>query len=78
MERSGAGAVSKPSRWLCLSIPSSSAGIYGVRNTMMPKLIRGDDRAETEATARQILERVGLGHRLDHKLVRSPAESSSG
>ena len=37
-------------------------------NTMMPKLIRGDDRAETEATARQILERVGLGHRLDHKV----------
>jgi lipoprotein-releasing system ATP-binding protein len=37
-------------------------------NTMMPKLIRGDDRAETEATARQILERVGLGHRLEHKV----------
>ena len=37
-------------------------------NTMMPKLIRGDDRAETEATARQILERVGLGHRMDHKV----------
>jgi lipoprotein-releasing system ATP-binding protein len=37
-------------------------------NTMMPKLIRGDDRTETEATARQILERVGLGHRLDHKV----------
>jgi lipoprotein-releasing system ATP-binding protein len=37
-------------------------------NTMMPKLIRGDDRAATEATARQILERVGLGHRLDHKV----------
>jgi len=37
-------------------------------NTMMPKLIRGDDRGETETTARQILERVGLGHRLDHKV----------
>jgi lipoprotein-releasing system ATP-binding protein len=37
-------------------------------NTMMPKLIRGDDRAETEATARQILDRVGLSHRLDHKV----------
>jgi lipoprotein-releasing system ATP-binding protein len=37
-------------------------------NTMMPKLIRGDDRAQTEAVARQILERVGLGHRLDHKV----------
>jgi lipoprotein-releasing system ATP-binding protein len=37
-------------------------------NTMMPKLIRGDDRAATEATARQVLERVGLGHRLDHKV----------
>ena len=37
-------------------------------NTMMPKLIRGDDRSQTETAARQILERVGLGHRLDHKV----------
>ena len=37
-------------------------------NTMMPKLIRGDDRAETEAAARRILDRVGLSHRLDHKV----------
>lgn len=36
-------------------------------NTMMPKLIRGDDRTETASAARGILERVGLGHRLDHK-----------
>jgi lipoprotein-releasing system ATP-binding protein len=36
-------------------------------NTMMPKLIRGEERGEIEATARRILERVGLGHRLDHK-----------
>ena len=39
-----------------------------LENTMMPRLIRGDDRAETEAAARQILERVGLSHRLDHKV----------
>ena len=37
-------------------------------NTMMPKLIRGDNRQETEAAARQILDRVGLSHRLDHKV----------
>ena len=37
-------------------------------NTMMPKLIRGDDRAQTESAARQILDRVGLSHRLDHKI----------
>jgi lipoprotein-releasing system ATP-binding protein len=37
-------------------------------NTMMPKLIRGDDRAETEAAARQILDRLGLSHRRDHKV----------
>src|SRR5436190_18903300 len=29
-------------------------------NTMMPRLIRGDDRRECEAAARQILDRVGL------------------
>ena len=37
-------------------------------NTMMPRLIRGDNRRETEASARQILERVGLAHRLEHKV----------
>jgi lipoprotein-releasing system ATP-binding protein len=37
-------------------------------NTIMPKLIRGDDRAEAEEAGRRILERVGLGHRLDHKV----------
>jgi lipoprotein-releasing system ATP-binding protein len=37
-------------------------------NTMMPRLIGGDDRIETEVAARQILERVGLSHRLDHKI----------
>jgi len=30
-----------------------------LENTMMPKLIRGDSQASTEAAARQILERVG-------------------
>jgi lipoprotein-releasing system ATP-binding protein len=34
----------------------------------MPRLIRGDQQAEIEASARQILERVGLSHRLDHKV----------
>jgi lipoprotein-releasing system ATP-binding protein len=37
-------------------------------NAMMPKLIRGDVRADAERAARQMLERVGLGHRLDHKV----------
>jgi len=39
-----------------------------LENTMMPKLIRGDNRADTEHTARQVLERVGLSHRLEHKV----------
>jgi len=39
-----------------------------LENTMMPKLIRGDARSETETEARQILDRVGLGHRVDHKV----------
>jgi lipoprotein-releasing system ATP-binding protein len=37
-------------------------------NTLMPKLIRGENRSEAEASARQILDRVGLSHRLDHKV----------
>ncbi len=39
-----------------------------LENTMMPKLIRGGDRAEIEASARQILDRAGLSRRLDHKI----------
>jgi len=39
-----------------------------LENTMMPKLIRGDNREDAEREARQILDRVGLGHRLDHKV----------
>ena len=39
-----------------------------LENTMMPKLIRGDDRSSTEAAARHILDRVGLAPRLDHKV----------
>jgi lipoprotein-releasing system ATP-binding protein len=37
-------------------------------NTLMPRLIRSDNRPEAEAASRQILERVGLSHRLDHKV----------
>jgi lipoprotein-releasing system ATP-binding protein len=39
-----------------------------VENAMMPKLIRADKAAETEAEARRMLDRVGLSHRLDHKV----------
>ena len=39
-----------------------------LENTMMPKLIRGDSREVAGAEARQILERVGLAHRMDHKV----------
>lgn len=38
-----------------------------LENTMMPRLIRGDKRADAEKAARELLERVGLSHRLDHK-----------
>src|SRR5262245_55523260 len=39
-----------------------------LENTMMPRLIRVDNRAETETAAREMLGRVGLSHRLDHKV----------
>jgi lipoprotein-releasing system ATP-binding protein len=39
-----------------------------LENAMMPGIIRRAPRAETEAAARQILERVGLGPRLTHKV----------
>ncbi len=40
-----------------------------LENTMMPGLIHGLDRRETEAAAEAILVRVGLGARLRHRVV---------
>ncbi|MCK6554111.1 ABC transporter ATP-binding protein [Candidatus Binatia bacterium] len=45
-----------------------------LENVMMPALIRGLGAAETEARARALLDRVGLGERLTHK----PGELSGG
>ncbi len=39
-----------------------------LENTMMPRMIRGGVRAQTEKAAKEILDRVGLTHRLDHKV----------
>jgi lipoprotein-releasing system ATP-binding protein len=45
-----------------------------LENTCMPLLIRGLPPVEAERRARPLLERVGLGHRLQHK----PGELSGG
>jgi lipoprotein-releasing system ATP-binding protein len=45
-----------------------------LENTAMPALIGRMPRPEAEAVARQMLELVGLGHRMDHK----PGELSGG
>lgn len=47
-----------------------------LENVLLPTLARGDGRggAGTAERARQLLDRVGLGHRLDHR----PAELSGG
>jgi lipoprotein-releasing system ATP-binding protein len=39
-----------------------------LENAMMPRLIGGGNRAEIESNARQMLERVQLSTRLDHKI----------
>ena len=45
-----------------------------VDNVAMPLVYRGTRRAERRARARAALERVGMGHRLDHR----PAQLSGG
>ncbi len=45
-----------------------------LENVLIPTLVGTDGRANAEAWARQLLERVGLSHRLDHR----PAELSGG
>jgi len=45
-----------------------------LENVLIPTLVAHDDRAKVEAWARELLERVGLSARLDHR----PAELSGG
>jgi putative ABC transport system ATP-binding protein len=45
-----------------------------LQNVMLPMVFQGANRKEATARAAAILERVGLGHRLEHK----PAELSGG
>jgi lipoprotein-releasing system ATP-binding protein len=45
-----------------------------LENAMMPCLIAGQGRPEAARRAESVLERVGLGHRLDHK----PGQLSGG
>jgi lipoprotein-releasing system ATP-binding protein len=45
-----------------------------LENVLIPTLVSGDGKADAEAWARQLLERVGLAQRLDHL----PAELSGG
>lgn len=45
-----------------------------LENVMMPALIGGHDRESSRQQARELLEFVGLSHRLDHR----PAELSGG
>jgi lipoprotein-releasing system ATP-binding protein len=45
-----------------------------LENVLIPTLVGKDNRAEVEAWARQLLDRVGLAQRLDHR----PAELSGG
>ncbi|MCJ7420238.1 ABC transporter ATP-binding protein [Sphingomicrobium astaxanthinifaciens] len=43
-------------------------------NVILPQLIRGASRADAEARTRELLERLGLGERLDHR----PSRLSGG
>src|SRR5438067_2898507 len=45
-----------------------------LENVLIPTLVSGDGKADVETWARQLLDRVGLSHRLDHR----PAELSGG
>ena len=45
-----------------------------LQNVTLPMVFRGTDASEAEERGVEILERVGLGHRLDHK----PFELSGG
>ncbi|PIQ23273.1 hypothetical protein COW36_07995 [bacterium (Candidatus Blackallbacteria) CG17_big_fil_post_rev_8_21_14_2_50_48_46] len=45
-----------------------------LENVVIPQILAGTSQLEAQSSARQLLERVGLGHRLTHR----PAEMSGG
>ena len=45
-----------------------------IENVMLPQLIRGRTRAQARARSEELLTKLGLGHRLEHR----PAELSGG
>ena len=45
------------------------AEFTAIENVMMPVLISGEHRDQAHVKAAQILERVGLGHRLEHRVT---------
>jgi lipoprotein-releasing system ATP-binding protein len=45
------------------------AEFTAIENVMMPVLISGEHRDQAHVKAEQILERVGLGHRLEHRVT---------
>ncbi len=48
--------------------------LTALENTALPRLLAGASGAETTARARELLDRVGLSHRIDHR----PEEMSGG
>ena len=45
-----------------------------LENVMMPQLVKGEDEAEAQSRARDLLTKLGLGARLDHR----PSQLSGG
>lgn len=50
------------------------AEFTAIENVMLPALIKGDSKSTARANAKKLLERLSLGHRLEHK----PSELSGG